>query len=882
MPRLPFFAILCLLGPLFLIHILGSPVTRQTNRVPLRILPLGASITFGVHSYDNNGYRKPLRDYLRYNDWEVNMAGSKSGGTMTDNDVEARLGDTINMARAAAINSIPYKPNVVLINAGTNDCRLATDADIPNAVDQMRTLIDTLRDGPDMKETVIILSTLIPSDNPLIERHRELVNDQYRELVRLMRDEGVPILLADMDPYVHTVADRWLKFPDDYTTNGKVDDTHPSISGYRKMAYVWAEAIERAHSEDPIAQPVAVDVGGGQVREKEFGNGIYAGGPHTKGQCEAQGVVFSYQAEKNVEEDDGDTQFFFARLASRERDDLLVFHRDTEGTVTHEVYWNDGGRIQTGGTLSTKDNCNARGVHFRDINGDGLDDFICIALDGTAYASVNNGHGNGGGQPPTFTHIGKWKHSEGSEQANIRLADIDGDGRADYWKGMGDLIGVRFEDINGDGRDDWLWVDDDGKTFTYTNSWSCIKGRRVHFARVFGEVQDFGLLGRQDYVFFDKKMPDDDSNFGPLYEMHVWKNVGFGATKIKADGNRYCNLMGHSNGLITVSDDGESYWGLSSYIWDPSQMEINKPLDRRDLHLINWDGDGACDIEYISNPAPSLYRPQRRGLGFSNQPVQLADISGNGEADYLCVEPDGRTWGFLQSNDNSGWEHIDQFKFAEGKDRANLHWADVNGDGQADLIHTNKFNGDSTVWYNRGRKNIGGSRFHWDPDGVKYQGAVAGSCTYFPDLNGDGRADMHSIIHSTINRVETWYNGCAGKDRTGDDGALTDPALPVLEEMICYTNNTVNWWWGQSWITCCDPFFNLNTIEETYENEKRNAPDDLDLNYMQTSGNILLHEMLHTKAVTGIDHYNKFQPLPALPSGSASSTRREKALKQTG
>jgi hypothetical protein len=250
--------------------------------------------------------------------------------------------------------------------------------------------------------------------------------------------------------------------------------------------------------------------------------------------------------------------------------------------------------------------------------GDGLDDFVCIALDGTAYASVNNGDGRQASSPPTFRGIGQWKSSEGYEQARVRLGDVDGDGRADYcglasngdmtcwrngwigilrslislnapltswdiedtlayWqplgkrfdgKGMGDLRGVRFEDINGDGRDDWLWVDDDGATITYTNSRSCIKGQEgdglnilwrqgfhkgqssgpthsgmsdfassglrdhVHFARVFGEPQDFGLLGRQDYVFFNKRMPADDSD-GPLYEMHVWKNVGYGAAKIR-------------------------------------------------------------------------------------------------------------------------------------------------------------------------------------------------------------------------------------------------------------------------------------------------------------------------------------------------------------
>lgn len=54
-------------------------------KVPLRILPLGASITWGYLSSTGNGYRKPLRDKLRFEGWEVDMVGSKSNGDMVDN-----------------------------------------------------------------------------------------------------------------------------------------------------------------------------------------------------------------------------------------------------------------------------------------------------------------------------------------------------------------------------------------------------------------------------------------------------------------------------------------------------------------------------------------------------------------------------------------------------------------------------------------------------------------------------------------------------------------------------------------------------------------------------------------------------------------------------
>jgi hypothetical protein len=59
--------------------------SRDEDNFTLRIMPLGASITQGYKSSDNNGYRKVLREQLRHAGWPVNMVGSLSDGTMHDN-----------------------------------------------------------------------------------------------------------------------------------------------------------------------------------------------------------------------------------------------------------------------------------------------------------------------------------------------------------------------------------------------------------------------------------------------------------------------------------------------------------------------------------------------------------------------------------------------------------------------------------------------------------------------------------------------------------------------------------------------------------------------------------------------------------------------------
>lgn len=106
-------------------------------------------------------------------------------------------------------------------------------------------------------------------------------------------------------------------------------------------------------------------------------------------------------------------------------------------------------------------------------------------------------------------------------------------------------------------------------------------------------------------------------------------------------------------GLSSISGS-ESFWGPSEIIWDPTKLAIGRQLDRRDLHLVDWDGDGACDIvwtdpdnnnrvqlwlnkypstgtwtwDYQSNPAPSLNCPERRGIGIHDLAVRFGDISG--------------------------------------------------------------------------------------------------------------------------------------------------------------------------------------------------------------------------------------------------------------
>lgn len=218
------------------------PSIDIANRAPLRIMPLGASITFGVQSSDGNGYREYLRNALNRN--PVNMVGNRSNGTMKDNENEGWPGLRIGEVHAKATSSVgTWKPNLVLINLGTNDA--SQDFQVSTAGERMKDLLEFIYE--ESPRATIILSTLLPNGVQKTVENVALINDMYRSLVTQLRSERKRIVLAEMQS-----ADG-PKLPDDFA-----DETHPNDEGYKKMAIIWHRAIVEADKAGFIQRPEKV------------------------------------------------------------------------------------------------------------------------------------------------------------------------------------------------------------------------------------------------------------------------------------------------------------------------------------------------------------------------------------------------------------------------------------------------------------------------------------------------------------------------------------------------------------------------------------------------------------------------------------------------
>ncbi|KAK3378891.1 carbohydrate esterase family 3 protein [Lasiosphaeria ovina] len=213
--------------------------------VPLRIMPLGASITWGQASSDGNGYRDAVRTQLTSAGNPVNMVGNRQHGSMRDNDVEGWPGFRIEQVHQKAATSVPqWKPNVILVNAGTNDA--LQNKNVSSAGERMESMLNDLYGWS--PRAVIFLSTLIVNRNGNAERDAVAINVQLTSVAQKFQAAGRRLLLVNMR------GDTGPQLGD------LADDTHPNDVGYRKMANIWLAALLEASDAGLLQRPEAASI----------------------------------------------------------------------------------------------------------------------------------------------------------------------------------------------------------------------------------------------------------------------------------------------------------------------------------------------------------------------------------------------------------------------------------------------------------------------------------------------------------------------------------------------------------------------------------------------------------------------------------------------
>lgn len=217
----------------------GAPETSTTanlDGLDLVICPIGDSITFGFQSSGGNGYRGPLRAMLEQAGANVTMVGTRRSGTMIEPYHEGWSGSGIpgirgNVTKDGALTK--YKPNVVLLHAGTNDMIPGHDPvyDPAEAHVWLESFMEYIyEEVPGV--TIVVAQIIEPLQQPGRLNRTLAYNAEIVELVKKMGSNGSKVFLANDGPWLTT-----------QNTTMYADNLHPNSKGYQVMAEGWFKGL---------------------------------------------------------------------------------------------------------------------------------------------------------------------------------------------------------------------------------------------------------------------------------------------------------------------------------------------------------------------------------------------------------------------------------------------------------------------------------------------------------------------------------------------------------------------------------------------------------------------------------------------------------------
>ncbi|MFD5433196.1 FG-GAP-like repeat-containing protein [Kitasatospora sp. NPDC127067] len=490
----------------------ATTAATVTAAVPsLRVMPLGDSITAGAGSSTGSSYRAPLWSLVAgQSRYTVRYVGSQAGGQLPGLAHEGHSGFMIDDIRAGIDQWLAEaRPDVVLLHIGVNDLDRSTDP--VHAPERLKALLDRI--FADRPGVAVVMEGVIPTTQGL-QVPPSTFNDRARQLQAVEAQAGNSFRYVD---------------PPALTPSGMADRLHPNDSGFQRMAQAFFTGLDQAYSagaaKASVASNAANDSGGlGHVRYADF---------------------------------DADGRADYIAVGANGAVDVWL-NRGGDGRGG----WQPAGQVATGTTADVGR------VRFADFDGDGRADYEVICADGSVHVWLNRGgDGHGGWQDYGQVALGLT-----ADAARVKLADFDGDGRADYevvnadgsvqvhlnrggdghggWQPLGQVATglttdpgrVRLADFDGDGKADYAVVDSGGAVRVWLNRGGDPGGGWVALGQVASglttdqdkvQFADFNGGGNADYV-----LTDTPSNAAHVYTWNGgdghggWNDLGQVATGV--------------------------------------------------------------------------------------------------------------------------------------------------------------------------------------------------------------------------------------------------------------------------------------------------------------------------------------------------------------
>ena len=208
----------------------------------INVMPLGNSITAGVEFINdkqtcaNGGYRTYLWEKARADGLMIDFVGSQCDGP--SHISRAHEGHP-GWKTAQLLSNIgrwlgEYKPRIILLMTGTND--LIKDQDSSIAIQRLDELAQKIFHI--QSDVCLAIASVPPLKWSMSRKHLDPIVICY--------NFGIPGIVEK-----YASEGRIIRFVDVY--NSLVEDhligTHPSPSGYRKIAEIWYPALRRMISE---------------------------------------------------------------------------------------------------------------------------------------------------------------------------------------------------------------------------------------------------------------------------------------------------------------------------------------------------------------------------------------------------------------------------------------------------------------------------------------------------------------------------------------------------------------------------------------------------------------------------------------------------------
>jgi hypothetical protein len=348
----------------------------------------------------------------------------------------------------------------------------------------------------------------------------------------------------------------------------------------------------------------------------------------------------------------------------------------------------------------------------------------------------------------SFANVGSYFVPDGSLPIELKLGDLNGDGRVDvavasYFGGLASFL------ANPDG------------TFLYKGQYSHSGGgvNSIDLADFDGDGNLDGLLAQYTANSVAILRGLGDGSFGVATTIATGGNTQLAsAADVNGDG-RPDVLAANIEGTVSVLLQNADHTFATPVLYAVGTEAFERPhqIAAKDLN-----GDGHADLEIANGPTFAVLLGDGTGSfgAISKYPtiagdstgLVMADFDGNGHVDAALASRANGIVGIFFGNADGTFGPVTNYTVGAGA--AGITAGDLNGDGRLDVATANQSSNDVTILVNQG----GGAFTVVSPFTPADTGDVTDGIG-LTDVDGDGKQDI-LVTDEHLNSLRVFRNTC--------------------------------------------------------------------------------------------------------------------------